>query len=87
MKQLIYITSILAVITACQNKEVASTPPLGWNSYTGYSTVAPENELIKNIDAVAKKLKPFGYEYITVDNVWLIRGLKYKIIQQHMPRM
>jgi hypothetical protein len=49
-------------------------PPLGWNSYTGYSTAAPEAELIKNIDAVAEKLKPSGYEYVTVDNGWFLTG-------------
>ena len=49
------------VLTGCSPmKKLASTPPLGWNSYTGYSTVAPESELIKNIDAVAEKLKPWG---------------------------
>ena len=55
-----------------QKGEIASTPPLGWNSYTGYSTVAPEGEIIKNIDAVAEKLKPYGYEYVTVDNGWFM---------------
>ncbi len=68
---LLWITVL--VLTGCsQKKELASTPPLGWNSYTGYSTVAPESELIKNIDAVAKKLKPYGYEYVTVDNGWFM---------------
>jgi len=73
MNKLSYIIIGIALLQGCnQNKEIASSPPLGWNSYTGYSTVAPEDELIKNIDAVAEKLKPFGYEYITVDNGWFM---------------
>lgn len=73
MKKLLsVIISIFLLFSCTLKKELASTPPLGWNSYTGYSTVAPEDELIKNIDAVAEKLKPYGYEYVTVDNGWFM---------------
>ena len=73
MKQVI--TTLLCMLCLqlpAQNKKIASTPPLGWNSYTGYSTAAHEDELIKNIDAVSQKLKPFGYQYVTVDNGWFL---------------
>lgn len=73
MKNIFLIMCTALLVTGCrQKKEIASTPLLGWNSYTGYSTVVPENELIKNIDAVADKLHKFGYEYVTVDNGWFM---------------
>jgi alpha-galactosidase len=73
MKKLVILLIASSIIFSCTTKkEVASTPPLGWNSYTGYSTAAPEDELIKNIDAFEKMLKPYGYEYVTVDNGWFL---------------
>ena len=63
---------VLKIIELAEGEQSHFSPPLGWNSYTGYSTVAPESEIIKNIDAVAEKLKPFGYEYVTVDNGWFM---------------
>lgn len=65
-----FLLLIISLPLNAQVRQTASGPPLGWNSYTGYSTAAPEDELIKNIDAVSTKLKPFGYQYITVDNGW-----------------
>jgi alpha-L-rhamnosidase len=63
---------LLCLQLPAQNNKIAATPPLGWNSYTGYSTAAPEEELLKNIDAVSEKLKPYGYQYVTVDNGWFL---------------
>ena len=50
-------------------------PPLGWNSYTGYSTRAPEKEILKNIDYISKHLRPYGYEYVAVDNGWFLDNI------------
>ena len=59
-----------------RQKDGNYSPTLGWNSYDGYMTSVPEAELVKNIDAVAERLKPSGYEYVTVDNGWFLDGEK-----------
>jgi len=37
------------------------SPPMGWNSYTGYSIAVTEAELLKNIDFLSEKLLRYGY--------------------------
>ncbi|MEI7910938.1 MAG: hypothetical protein WCK77_14985 [Verrucomicrobiota bacterium] len=49
-------------------------PPMGWNSYTGYSIAVTEDELLKNIDFLSEKLAPYGYDTVTVDNGWFLSG-------------
>ncbi|MBI9016985.1 MAG: glycoside hydrolase family 27 protein [Phycisphaerae bacterium] len=50
------------------------SPPMGWNSYTGYSIAVTEKELLKNIDFISKNLLPYGYNTVTVDNGWFLSG-------------
>ena len=50
------------------------SPPMGWNSYTGYSIYVTEEELLTNIDFLSKKLLPYGYDTVTVDNGWFLSG-------------
>ena len=52
------------------------SPPLGWNSYTGYSTRAPEKEILKNIDYISKNLLPYGYNYVAVDAGWFLDNIQ-----------
>ena len=49
-------------------------PPMGWNSYTGYSIAVTEAELLKNIDFLSEKLLSYGYDTVTVDNGWFLSG-------------
>lgn len=45
-------------------------PPMGWNSYDYYDTTVNENQIRTNAEYMAKKLKPYGWEYIIVDIQW-----------------
>ena len=48
----------------------APTPPMGWNSFDSYGVYLHEEAALANIDAMAEKLKPHGYEFFVVDNGW-----------------
>ncbi len=48
----------------------APTPPMGWNSWNNYGCDITEAEFKAQVDYMADKLKPYGYEYITVDISW-----------------
>ena len=48
----------------------AYKPPMGWNSFDSYGVYLHEEAAMANIAAMAKKLKPYGYEYFVVDNGW-----------------
>lgn len=46
------------------------TPPLGWNSWDSYGMYPTEKAMLANLEVMAKKLKPFGYTYFTLDAGW-----------------
>jgi hypothetical protein len=61
---------------------VADTPLMGWSSWSMESSTRPglnpngggswltQDNLLKQVDAVAKNLKPSGYQYINIDAGW-----------------
>ena len=51
----------------------APTPPMGWNSYDCYDTAATEAQVRSNAEVLAKRLLPFGWEYVVVDIQWYAR--------------
>lgn len=51
-------------------QELATTPPMGWNSYDSYGVYLHEKVAFANLEAMAAKLKPHGYEYFVIDNGW-----------------
>jgi len=46
---------------------LAATPPMGWNSWDGYGTTIDEKEFRANAQWFSEHLKPFGWNYVTVD--------------------
>lgn len=63
-------------------KDLAVKPPLGWNSFNSYGVYLYHEAAIANLDAMATKLKPYGYEYFVIDAGWyaeyeLVSGTRY----------
>ena len=50
--------------------QLAETPPMGWNSFDSYLTYLPEQAALQNIDAMATKVKPHGYQYLVIADGW-----------------
>ena len=46
------------------------TAPMGWNSWDCYGAAVNEETVRKNAEFMAKHLKQYGWEYITVDIQW-----------------
>eukprot|EP01052_Picozoa_sp_SAG31_P005699 SAG31_NODE_255_length_19039_cov_83.461774_5_plen_142_part_00 len=57
-------------VAAAGTPPLADSPPRGWNSYDSYTWKVSEEQFLANCAAVAKDLKPFGYEYCVVDYLW-----------------
>ena len=53
---------------------LASTPPMGWNSWDGYGTTVTESDVKANANWVADHLKAFGWQYVTVDMEWFVEN-------------
>ena len=51
----------------------AETPPMGWNSWDCYGAAVNEAEFKANVDVLAERLKPFGYEYAVCDIRWTVQ--------------
>jgi hypothetical protein len=49
---------------------------LGWNSWDSYGTTVNEEQVRANADWMAKNLKAFGWQYITVDMEWFVTDPK-----------
>ena len=57
-------------ISNTPKKIVASTPPMGWNSWNNFGCDISETEFKAQVDYVATNLKEVGYQYMTVDISW-----------------
>jgi alpha-galactosidase len=62
--------TLTAQETLNTSKSVAPTPPLGWNSWDSYGLRINEQQFRDNVEALATKLKPFGYTYAVIDEGW-----------------
>lgn len=49
---------------------IAFHPPMGWNSWDCYGAAVNEKIVRQNAEYMAKRLKPYGWEYIVVDIQW-----------------
>lgn len=67
-------TVVLAVgiQAVAQQKMLAPTPPMGWNSWDSYGLTVTEPQFRANVDALVKRLKPAGYQYAVVDEGWYL---------------
>jgi alpha-galactosidase len=63
-------TATFLLTAAAKGQELASTPPMGWNSWDAYGTTVKESEVMANADVMASKLHRYGWEYIVVDIQW-----------------
>lgn len=55
-----------------QQRGVAKTPPMGWNSWDAYGESVNESDIRASAEWMAKNLKAFGWEYIIVDSGWYV---------------
>jgi alpha-galactosidase len=50
--------------------DVATTPPMGWNSYNCYGAAVTEQEMKDNALMMSVHLKEYGWQYVVVDYCW-----------------
>ena len=74
IKRLLCATFSLVLIAsaAAQDRTLAATPPMGWNSWDSYGLTVTEAQFRANVDVLAKRLKGAGYRYAVVDEGWYL---------------
>ena len=70
------LAAALPLVGVTQPKTLAPTPPMGWNSWDSYGLTITEAQFRANVDALAKRLKPAGYQYAVVDEGWYLANPK-----------
>ena len=69
---LLLAAAILAPLAPAQQKLLAPTPPMGWNSWDSYGLTITESQFQANVDVLAARLKSLGYQYAVVDEGWYL---------------
>lgn len=65
-----WLLALMVPVHAQSAPVLADRPPMGWNSFDSYGVYLHEQAALANIEAMARLLKPHGYEYFVVDNGW-----------------
>lgn len=55
-----------------EQTSLATTPPMGWNSWDSYGETVSESDIRANAAWMAKHLKVYGWEYVVVDSGWYV---------------
>lgn len=75
MKKIFFLTAIIAVamqLQAQKFKELALTPPMGWNSWNTFQTNISEKLVMETADSmVSSGMRDAGYTYIVLDDGWM----------------
>ncbi len=64
---------VIPPATAASNHGLASTPPMGWNSWNKFACDVSEKLIRETADAmVSSGMKAAGYEYVNIDDCWQV---------------
>ncbi|MEK3883043.1 glycoside hydrolase family 27 protein [Paenibacillus sp. PL2-23] len=64
---------------------IATTPPMGWNSWDCYGASVTEEEVLGNAQYMADHMLEFGWEYVVVDIQWYEPGANSSIYRPFVP--
>src|ERR1700735_4056353 len=63
---------VASVFVTAQDRGVAPTPPMGWNSWDAYGLTIDESDFRANVEVLAG-LKQYGWEYAVIDEGWYMQ--------------
>lgn len=69
---LLFITISISSTAQSNNKLLAPTPPMGWNSWNAFEVKINEAQIKQIADAmVSTGMRDAGYEYLVIDDAWM----------------
>ena len=71
---LVTVLQIGVLRIGAQEKALAPTPPMGWNSSDSYGLTVNEAQFRANMVVMAAQLKEFGWQYVVVDEGWYLEN-------------
>ncbi|WP_216841221.1 glycoside hydrolase family 27 protein [Acidobacterium sp. S8] len=70
---LLIIAATTCSFAQSHEKLIAPTPPMGWNSWDSYGLTITENQFKANVDWFNQHLKPYGWQYVVIDEGWYLQ--------------
>jgi len=65
-----FLPLLSCLVARAGDAALAPAPPMGWNSWDAYGETITEAQVRANADWMAKHLKPFGWQYVVIDEGW-----------------
>jgi alpha-galactosidase len=66
-------TGLVAQENNSVSRNLALTPPMGWNSWNKFACNVSEDMIRSMADAMVKSgMKDAGYEYVNIDDCWQV---------------
>ena len=64
---------VAPLLLRAQEKTLAATPPMGWNSWNKFGCHVSEDLIRQMADAMVKSgMKDAGYQYVVIDDCWQV---------------
>jgi alpha-galactosidase len=63
---------ITSVTAFAADNPIASTPPMGWNSWDAYGESIDEQQVRATAEKMSSALKAFGWQYVVIDEGWYL---------------
>ncbi|MGC1921059.1 MAG: glycoside hydrolase family 27 protein [Acidobacteriaceae bacterium] len=72
MRRSIFLFALVVALPLCGHPQVATTPPMGWNSWDSYGLTITEQQFKQNVDWLHTHLQPSGWQYVVIDEGWYL---------------
>ncbi|MGB8480428.1 MAG: glycoside hydrolase family 27 protein [Acidobacteriaceae bacterium] len=72
MRRSVLMLTFIALLPLGGYSQVATTPPMGWNSWDSYGMTITEPEFKQNVEWFHAHLQPSGWQYVVIDEGWYL---------------
>ena len=72
MRRSVFLFALVVALPLCGYPQVATAPPMGWNSWDSYGLTITEQQFKQNVDWLHTHLQPSGWQYVVIDEGWYL---------------
>ncbi|MGO8719216.1 MAG: glycoside hydrolase family 27 protein [Acidobacteriaceae bacterium] len=72
MRRSVWLLALFSALPILCYPQVATTPPMGWNSWDSYGLTITEPEFKQNVRWFHAHLQPDGWRYVVIDEGWYL---------------
>ncbi|HTU48959.1 MAG TPA: glycoside hydrolase family 27 protein [Acidobacteriaceae bacterium] len=72
MRRSIFLLALVATLPLGIYSQLATTPPMGWNSWDSYGMTITEQEFRQNVGWLHAHLQRSGWQYVVIDEGWFL---------------